>query len=186
LNDNAASDMESGLGGRAAALRAAFDRSFAEPAGAEATAQENLLSIRVGPQACAVRLSDVAGLFAGKPVTRLPSEAPALLGIAGFRGTIMPVYDLGMLLGQPRAESARWLVVAAAAPVALAFDSFDGHLRVAADVIVPRQAGDSADRHVREFLRVPDLVLPIVHLPSVLDAVREQAPEAAQSESTQR
>jgi chemotaxis signal transduction protein len=180
LNDNAAMEIESGLGGRAAALRAAFDRSFAEPEAAEAAARENLLSIRVGPQACAVRLSDVAGLFAGKPVTRLPSEAPALLGIAGFRGTIMPVYDLAMLLGQPRAESSRWLVVTAAAPVALAFGAFDGHLHVPASAIVPRQAGDSAERHVREFLRAPDLVLPIVHLPSILDAVRAQAPEAAQ------
>jgi chemotaxis signal transduction protein len=117
---------------RAAELRDAFDRSFTQAPSPEAGAVENLLAIRLGANPYALRLSDVSGLFADKNTTWLPSPVPELLGMAGIRGTVLPVYDLGMLLGCPRAAAPRWLVVAAGAPVALAFEAFDGYMSVRA------------------------------------------------------
>jgi chemotaxis signal transduction protein len=99
-----------------------------------------------------VRLADVSGLFTDKRVTWLPGPTAALRGIAGLRGTILPVYDLGLLLGYPRATAPRWLLVTAVTPVGLAFDGFDGHLSVRPDEIVPEARPEAAERHVREIL----------------------------------
>jgi len=115
---------------RAAELRDAFDRVFAQAPSPEAGAMESLLTIRIGANPYALRLKEVSGLFADKKVTWLPSSAPELLGLAGIRGTVLPVYDLGRLLGCPTAGAPRWLVVIAAMPVALAFEAFDGYLTV--------------------------------------------------------
>jgi purine-binding chemotaxis protein CheW len=174
------SDTRSRLAGRAAELRLAFDRGFAEPVRLDLAVKESLLAIRSGPQAWAVRLSQIAGLYAGKKITRLPTRRAALLGIAGFRGAIMPVYDLGMLLGQANGavggevggEARRWLLIAAEAPVALAFDAFDGHLLVSPDAILPDDSGEGRGAHVHGFVRAQDVVRPIVHLPGILAAIR--------------
>jgi chemotaxis signal transduction protein len=159
---------------RASNMRAAFDRSFAEARRPEAPAVEGLLAIRIGSEPYALRLSEIAGLYADRAVTRLPGDAPALLGIAGFRGAIVPVYDLPALLGHRPAETTRWLAMAAGPPVAFAFAALDGHLRVALDAIVPRATDEWPRQHIREFARTAALVRPIVHLPSVLAAIGRQ------------
>jgi purine-binding chemotaxis protein CheW len=112
---------------RAASLRAAFDRGFAEPA-AVAGRAEGFLAIRAGEHSRAVRLAEVAAIHADRRIVPLPSPSPSLLGLAGFRGAILPVYDLCALLGTSSPAPPRWLIVAAAAAVAFAFDAFDGHL----------------------------------------------------------
>jgi hypothetical protein len=58
------SEAALGIGERAAALRHAFDRSFAEPLRLGTEVVEDLLAIRIGTTAYAVRLAEVAGLFA--------------------------------------------------------------------------------------------------------------------------
>jgi chemotaxis signal transduction protein len=167
------------LATRAAALRAAFDRSFAEPAQLEMTPMEDLLAVRVGDDVVAIRLSEIAGLYVGKKVTRVPGGDPALLGIAGFRGTIHPVYCIATLLGRPAAASPRWLVIAAAAPMALAFDGFERHLRVATETIRPRDVNAKDQPYARDFVLVQQFVRPILHLPSILDEIRTQRPVVA-------
>jgi chemotaxis signal transduction protein len=167
---------------QAAELRHAFDRSFAEAPRAGIEQFESLLSVRVGPDAYAIRLTEVSGLFAGRKITRLPDAAPGCLGIAGFRGSVVPVFDLRVLLGYPTADVPRWLVAAAGAPVALAFDAFDGHLRFPREAIARADAG-GVRPHVREILRTAHAVLPIVHVTSILEAITQSArPEIAQKE----
>jgi hypothetical protein len=122
----------------AAALRTAFDRGFADaPAGAT-VATTAFLAIRAGEQARAVRLTEVAGLFADRRIVPLPTRAPALLGLAGFRGAVLPVYDLRLLIGAAGTAAPRWLLIAAAAPVVFGFDAFEGHLAVPHDTIAGR------------------------------------------------
>ena len=160
---------------RVAKLREAFDRSFAEARPPDSPASETLLAIRVGAEPYALRLSQIAGLFADRKITPLPGGAPALLGIAGFRGTIVPVYDLPQLIGHRPEETVRWLAMAAGETVAVAFAVLEGHLRVALDAIVPHEGDVHPRRHVRDFAHTSELVRPIVHLPSVVDAVRRLA-----------
>ena len=165
-----------GTADKAAALRLAFDRSFAEPAHVEdRSARIALLAIHVGAESLAVRLSEISGLHADKKITPVPGGAPALLGIAGFRGSILPVYSLRTLLGLPAQHAGeptpRWLLVAAAAPLAFAFDNFDGQRRVHPDTIAPQAADGKAHALTQGFVRSRKMASPILHLPSLIATV---------------
>lgn len=164
-------DSLSRLSERAAKLRTDFDRSFSAPLRADVGVKIDLLAIRVGSESCAVRLSDVTGLFADRAVTRIPGNNAALLGIAGFRGAVVPVYYLQTLLGYAGAQIPRWLVTAATSPIALAFDAFEGHLRVPADAILPQQTHTKVRNYAREFIRGADVIRSVLHLPSVIGAL---------------
>jgi chemotaxis signal transduction protein len=162
----------SGVAGHAAELRLAFDRAFAEPIRLDTRLKVDLLAVRIDGQAFAIRLSEISGLFADKKITPVPGSHAALRGIAGFRGAIVPVYDLQILLGHSSAATPRWLVIAAAAPVALAFEAFEGQLRVTEDAILPQPSRPEFRGYAREFLRAENFVGPIMHLPSVLGAIK--------------
>ena len=54
---------------------------------------------------------------------------------------------------------------------ALAFETFDGHLRVTPDAVMPREGGEQAERLVREVVVTDERVRSIVHLPSLIDAI---------------
>lgn len=177
------SETPSRLADRAGELRQAFDRAFTEAARPAAVQTDDLLALRVGPDPYALRLSEIAGLYADRAVTRVPGGAAALLGFAGFRGAIAPVYDLHLLLGQASAKAPRWLVMAQAVPVALAFEAFEGHLRVPREAILGqaiRAQGPGQTSHplIRGFASTDGLARPIVHLPSVLDAIRTAPPRS--------
>jgi len=167
---------------RVAEMRLAFDRTFADRVHVDTTATESLLAIRVGAQSCAIRLSEITGLFVDKKITPVPGGGAALLGIAGFRGAIVPVYSLQTLLGQsgdpPGSRTPRWLVIAAAAPVALAFEALEGQLRVPPDAILPRQSRAETKSFAWEFVQMQNLAWPIMHLSSVLDAIKTPRPES--------
>ena len=127
-----------------------------------------------------LRLGELSGLFADKKVTWLPSPVSELRGIAGFRGAVLPVYDLGMLLGCPRAAAPRWMVVTAAARIGLAFEGFDGYLSVRDAVIVPEARTETREWHVREILRA-GFARPIIYLPSILEAIGRLAGQNRQT-----
>jgi chemotaxis signal transduction protein len=157
----------SGLAERADEMRSAFDRSFAVARRVAAAVGHDLIAVRIGSEPFAIRLAEVSGLFAERKITRLPGSNSALLGIAGFRGAVVPVYDLRALLRQTGTQAPRWLVIAAAAPVAFAFDAFEGHLRAAADAILKQQQ-PQAHGCASEFIRTGDLVRPVLNLRSVI------------------
>lgn len=162
---------------RATQLRRDFDRSFAESPPPARAASVDLLAVRVGEHPYALRLSAIAGLFADKKLTPLPGATPEFLGIAGFRGAVVPVYDLRVLLGQPGRGAPRWLVVAAASPVGLAFDALEGTLRLPPEAITPQRPGESARPHLRDLVRTagPDAPLrPLVELDSVVASIRQR------------
>ncbi|MDB5806747.1 MAG: cheW3-2 [Betaproteobacteria bacterium] len=169
------SGAEAGLGRTASELKRAFDQSFAELPGTGEQQVRDFLAIRVGADGYAIDLAEVAGLFADKPVTRLPNAAPEFLGIAGFRGIVIPVYDLRVLLGYPAKEMPRWLVTAAAMPVAFAFDVFHRHLRISTQAVAKPEGADFTHQHVRQVLRAPDIARPIVDMASILTAIKNQA-----------
>jgi purine-binding chemotaxis protein CheW len=170
------------VGARAAEMRHAFDRSFAEPLRLGTDVSEDLLAIRVGMQPYAMRVGEIAGLFVDRKVTPVPGADAALIGIARFRGVIVPVYALHALLGHSAARQQRWLAIAAAAPIALAFEAFDAQLSVPPDAILPAQSAGEARSCVREFVRTPNFSGPVMHLPLVLDAIRSWRGKAVPKE----
>jgi chemotaxis signal transduction protein len=163
------------LGARAALLRDQFDRGFAEPIVTAAAVTQDFLALSVDGVSFALRLIEIAGLHVDRKVTRVPSSDAALLGVAGFRGLVLPVYGLGAVLGRPAAAMPRWLVVARAAAVALAFDGFDGYHRIGADA-VGAPAGGADQPFIKDFVAIGSITRPILHLPSVLEHLAAKRP----------
>jgi chemotaxis signal transduction protein len=164
-------------------LQQTFDRTFAEAPRRDAAPHDDLLAITIGGDPYAMRLAEVAGLYPDRRFTRLPGSVPALLGLVGLRGALLPVYDLRTLLGYPKAAAPRWLAVIADAQVVLGFEQFDNHLRVPRPAIVEAGTGSAASRPqpVREVVHTDGLVRPIIHLPSVLEAIAVMVHHAARS-----
>lgn len=157
---------------RVAELRQAFDRSFADAPSLDVTAFEDLLDVRFGTAQYALRVREISGLIADVRITPVSTPISELLGIAGIRGSILPVYDLGAMLGHPAEATPRWMAVAAGdAPVGLAFARFERHLRVRADAIVAGGRSDVAPRHLREVVQLEAGARPIVSVASVLETI---------------
>lgn len=151
-------------------LRDEFDRSFAEPARRHDLEHVELLAIGAGGRPYAMRLSQTAGLHPDRPITPVPSPIGPLLGLAGFAGTVVPVYDLAALLGHPGEGRPRWLVLTAGAPpLALAFHDLDGHVRVDAAAIVDEADGDRGS--LRGMVALSGGSRPIIDVPATRAAV---------------
>jgi chemotaxis signal transduction protein len=165
-----------GINERLAALRDAFDRSFGEPPRQQVADVQDLLAIRTAAGRYALCLTQTEGVFPDRPVMALPGPVPALLGLAGFRRSIVPAYDLGVLLGEAPSAEPRWLALVAGTPaVAVAFDVLDGHLRVPADRVIPASAGNQRGC-LSGMVRLPDGQRPIVDLPAVRAAIQAMTP----------
>jgi chemotaxis signal transduction protein len=154
---------------RVAELRRSFDESFAKSHVLAASASVDLLVLRVERQLYAVRLSQIAGFQVAKKIVALPSPISELRGLIALRGTLIPVYDLGALLGHPSSRTPATLVLAKQAPIAFALDAFDHHLRVERESIA-RSA--SAVDFVREVVRTDEIARPILDLDAVVSAVK--------------
>jgi chemotaxis signal transduction protein len=161
---------------RVARLREDFDRSFAEPARVIDGEAVELLAVRAGERPYAIRLDQSSGVHPDRPVTALPTTVRALLGVAGFAGTVVPVYDLAGLLSHPAPQRPRWLLLTTGEPpLALAFHELDRHLRVpVADVIGGSADGDQQGC-LRGMVRLPDGDRPIVDVPAARALVHQLA-----------
>lgn len=165
-------------------LRDEFDRAFAAPR-MKPESLESFLILRIEGDRYAVSLRDVATVHADRRVVALPSPRAALLGLASFRGTLTPVYDLRRLLGHPAQSDPnehsqqRWLLVLRTREaVGVSFDALEAHVRVAADRVASlgderlheRTAKSAA--HVRGTLRLDDgALVPLIDMGSVLAAI---------------
>lgn len=148
-------------------LKRDFDRAFAEPMRPPPPQTLDLLRVRLGGDPWAVPLTDMAGLHSGKRITPVPGRAPALLGLAGFRGALAAVYDLPALIGLAPLSAARWLLLAQERPVAFAFGELEGHLRVEIGTILPL-GSEGVTAWTRGFIEDGKLNRPILHLPALL------------------
>ena len=150
-------------------LRRDFDHSFAIARDGGAAECAILLAIRLRGDGFALRLSELRGVHSGRKVTPLPGPVPELLGIAGMRGAIVSVYDLGALLGYPGNAAGRWLALPAAeGSLGLAFDSFEGALRVPTADLAPEIGPAVRHQQVRELARTAAGNRPVIHLPSII------------------
>jgi purine-binding chemotaxis protein CheW len=172
---------------RLLSLRAEFDHSFTEPVRRHDEEHVELLAIRAGGRPYAMRLAQTQGLHPDRPVTPLPGPLPALLGLAGFAGTVIPVYDLAALLGHPVADRPRWLVLAAGTPpLGLAFHALDGHVRVVADAIIAEAGGDGGRGCLRGMARLDGSSRPLIDVPATRAVVHALAGHFPASEELAR
>jgi chemotaxis signal transduction protein len=169
---------------RALEMRTAFDRSFAEAPHTEQVTLQDFLTIRVGSDPYAIRLADITGLFADRRITRLPSADPAFLGIAGLRGAVVPVYELGTFLGYAPAEAWHWLLLIGGATLALAFETFEGHLRVPPAALAAHIGQARSNLFVQEVLHAGSAVRPVVQVTAIFNAIEQGTPRRGYHEES--
>jgi chemotaxis signal transduction protein len=150
--------------------REEFDRGFARPRERAETALDDYLALRVGGDPFVLRLVEIESVHANRVIVPLPSSAPELLGIAGLRNTLVSVYDLRALLGYPPGPAPRWFALARGAqPVGLAFEQFEGHVRLPRERRVA-SATPSARRHTTGVVDTGEL-RPVLDTGSLLAAL---------------
>jgi purine-binding chemotaxis protein CheW len=154
-------------------LRAQFDALFAQPPRTETPETVELLALRLGGDGFAIRLTDTAGLFADHKITPVPGPVSEFHGLAGVRGTLVPVYDLASLMGYPRPAQPRWLVTARQSVVGFVFDTFIGQLRVEATALAAHEGG--ASDKVAQVVRTPAFSGPVIQLNSIIAALAKRA-----------
>lgn len=171
------------LRAQAQELRAAFDRSFAVAPPPPPPPHLDLLAIRCERHALALRLTQVSALYADRKPVPFPGPRPELLGLVAARGVVTPAYDLHALLGYERVEAPRWLAfVRAPAPFAVAFASFERHLRVPASALLSRPPQAEARHSAPESVLEGDSPRSVIDLLALFEKVvrgprRQFAPE---------
>jgi chemotaxis signal transduction protein len=158
-----------------ARVRREFDESFARAPSVVPEAHDPFLKIVVHARPYAVRLVEIRGLLADRTVVPLPGPTPELLGLTAVRGAVVPVYDLGALLGHPPVAGVpRFLLLAGdAEPVGLGFDRFDGYALVARSRLSAPRA-ESARSHCGEVADFGDEARPVVSIPSIQGTITER------------
>jgi chemotaxis signal transduction protein len=157
-------------------LRRAFDIAFAQPSAGRGDSAEAFLALRVGSDAYAVRVREIAGFAAARKVVPLSSPIPEMLGLASIRGGLVPVYGLAALLGYgDRDGPPRWFLLCGGADsLALAFADFDGYLELPRPDLRAIREGEIDGGHVREVLRMGAEVRSVIGVASLMGAIEEK------------
>jgi chemotaxis signal transduction protein len=169
----------SSISTKAAEFRRVFDQARAAPSSTGAEVQaENLLAIRVARDVYAIRVSEISGISTDRRIIAFPSPIPELLGVAGLRGVLVPVYSLAALLGYGlEAEEVRWCALCGTEePFALAFSGFEGYLRVPHTELYPAEQREVTRTFVTHVARTTDMVRAVVSIPLFREAIQERCP----------
>lgn len=161
----------------AAALRSAFDLSFAAPPAQALQEVEDLLAIRVAGHPYAIRLGDITGIVAGRSVVPVPAVTPDLLGLAGIRGAVTPVFGLTTILGYgPATGATRWMILCGAEDsIALAFSDFEGYLRVPKSYLHADESLRSTHQYVNEVASTDGAIRAVISIPLIVAAIRNRS-----------
>jgi chemotaxis signal transduction protein len=161
-------------GTTAADLARAFDGAFALPPRDAAPDWEDLLAVRVDDEPYALRVAELGGVATERRITAVPSSNPALLGLVGLRGIIVPVFDLARLLAGSSARTPpRWVArTRDVEPLGFGFGSLEGHLRVAR-----AELGQGSGDSISALLRSDSGLRPVIDLTEIARRVRGHAAE---------
>jgi purine-binding chemotaxis protein CheW len=163
----APSDPGAGL---AAKLRDEFDRAFGLPVDTRRVRNLQLLAVRIGGSHYALAVPEITGLQVDRTIVPFPAVLPELLGVAGIRGELVPVYNLAELLGYTRtAGNMRWMVLCGVGKmVGLAFDEFERHLDLAPAQVATADSANLKTEHIRAVAHADDGSRPVISIPSVM------------------
>lgn len=154
------------------ALRRSFDEAFEKPPAQDDVQQEDLLEVRTATARYLLPVKGLFGLRQTPQVLSVPTAVPAFAGIMRERSQLLPVFDLAALLGGAPSKSARWIVLPRAAPVALAFDVFEGHRRIPATAFLSRPDGATSPLQLESgAVRVGDTTLAVLNLQAILTRI---------------
>jgi chemotaxis signal transduction protein len=159
---------------RTTELRHAFDHSFALPPAQAVADVDDLLAIRVGGSPYGVRLREISGIIARRKIIPVPNAASHLLGVAGLRGAILPVFSFASILGHAAgADLPRWMILSGTdAPIGLGFSDFDGHLRLPRSSFHADVGASTATGYVKEVASTKAGVVPVISVSLLVAALR--------------
>jgi purine-binding chemotaxis protein CheW len=155
-------------------MRQEFDESFAVAVDSAPLDLEDFLLIRVAGNPYAVRLRDIAGIVGKHVVVPLPTSDRSLLGLAGIRGSIVPVFDFGSLLGYALSpDTAGWMVLSGGTdPIALAFREFEGFVQLAVTAICQNESLEIGNEFSTEIARTDSGSRPVININRILAALK--------------
>jgi purine-binding chemotaxis protein CheW len=160
---------------RVADLRRAFDETFAAAPERRGEQTEDLLAFTIARDSYALRIDQLTGLLSTRKIVPLPSRTPGLIGLAGVRGSVVPVYSLARILGYEVSDpSTRWLALSGhPESVALAFDELEGFLRVERSRVgeVPRGSHAASRSYIRGAVRVGDVTRMLIDAGAAVTAL---------------
>jgi purine-binding chemotaxis protein CheW len=167
-------ESRQGLIERAAELREAFDRSFALPLADAPETGQMFLILGVGAERYVMAIDTLLGIEHHRKIVPLPLRAAGLLGLAGFRGQLAPVFSLASLLGSAGGpEMPTWLAFCKGpTPVAIAFDRLEGAVRFAGAEVHAAEAKGSPPRLTKQMVRVGSNILSVIDVPSLIEAAK--------------
>ncbi len=152
---------------RTAAVRVAFDDTFAEKPVEVRPERIAWIALRIEGVPYAIASRDTRGLVKLDRVVPIPSRASALRGVIGMRGAIVPVFDLGAVLGR-RASGGmelRWAVLEGReSPIAFGFGTLEG-------VFQTDSSGTTVDG-TRDVCHDGETVRAVIRLATIAQATR--------------
>jgi chemotaxis signal transduction protein len=160
-------------------IRRAFDQTFASAPSLENADLISLITIRLSGERFALRMDQIHGLARSRPIVPVSSRISELIGIAGMRGTLIPVFSLAALLGLPRSEECAWLaIIQGDLPLALAFDALERRMEIRRTSLY--EDSSPSRRHVRQLAQLGKEVCAVLDVPSLVEVIRNMA-EASRS-----
>ena len=169
----------------AARLAKEFDESFGRPIATDREKREDLLAIRAGDAHLAVRALETAGITRCPPLAFMPSGNAAFRGLAGVRGTLAAVFDIGALtlVGErhPSAPTG-WIVLCVTdKTVALLFDELVGYESVASSAIHTAESPEPG-APTRQVVELGGVNRAVVSIAELLETIRRTAPGGTSKE----
>jgi chemotaxis signal transduction protein len=128
--------------------------------------------LRVAAEEYAIQVQNVLEVAGMGAVTALPGAPAEVLGVRGLRGQILPVINLGLLLGNPGAALPAHLVVAEAGGRRAGF-AVDEVSDVAS---LPEPTEETDSSLLRGGLLDGDALIGVIDVPAVFDALQQARP----------
>lgn len=158
------------------AIRKAFDDAFAAPPPQPPRDAADFLVIGVGGAPYAIRLADLIGLEANCQIVPMPTDRAALLGLCAVRGQLVPVFDLGQVMGLRQVAPPRWVALhRSSGLVGLAFEALEGSQRVPLEDVHALEVPPAQARWARETIVIGSRLIQVVDIPLVVSHLRREA-----------
>jgi len=157
---------------RAANLRRTFDQTFTKALATTGEELESVIAFSVGGDRFAVRLNEICGMAKSPKVVPVPNSTRALLGLAGIRGELLPIYCLCQLLDYTVSEETPWLLVCGKPMrIGLGINEFFGCFRTPLTAFSPAHRPDGPIQ-LQEVVVIGSTVYTVISISSLTKLIR--------------